>query len=327
MSNRKLSNEQLENMLKNYCTRTKDIAFDVKQKNRQPIYNRNGFKICIISLSLALVLSLGIFTTQLSNKNDDYSVNTENRETTQNLSSESSKEPKGFVVKAFAAELDDKEPVIVRKEKIYDSYSFEITRSLETVQFKEDGSIFTGDDFGYDGELSDCQIISFSIQPFYFNVEGDNIVSYDISCEKGELNTYIDSLKTQMLEGDNSISQDDYFKKGKSLSVEYDSENPDYVRASWYPGEYLDKKILEDTGIDASSELTKDECERVSEYKEENLKNSDDYTEYFGDIIDITVHYADGTSEQTQIEISVDYKSYDDIEKGSGAGAYVVCYK
>lgn len=327
MSNKKLNDEQLENMLRNYCTRSRENAFDVRQKCRSHLYNKKYFKIGVVSLSLALVLSFGIFASQFSNIINYNSVNIANNGTTQNVSSENSKEPKGFIVKAFAAEVNDKEPVIVRNEKTYDSYTFDITKRLETVQFKEDGSILTGDDFDYDGELTECQIITFSIQPFYFSVEGDDITSYDISCEKGELHTYIDSLKTQMIDGDNSISQDDYFKKGKSLSVVYDSENPDYMQAFWNPGNYLDKKILEDTGIDTSTELSDEECKRVSEYKEKHLQNSDDYTEYFGDTISITVHYKDGTTEQAQIEISIDYKSYDDIEKGCGAGAYVTCYK
>lgn len=327
MSNKKLNDEQFENMLRNYCARSRENAFDVRQKSRNHFYNRKSFKISVVTFSLALVLSLGIFASQFSNTINDNSFNIANSETTQNVSSENSKEPKGFVVKAFAAEVNDKEPVIVRKEKTYDSYPFDITKRLETVQLKEDGSIFTDDDYDYDGELTECQIVSFSTQPFYFSVEGDNITSYEISCEKGELSTYIASLKRQMLGGDNSISQDDYFKKGKSLSVEYDSEKPDYMQTLWNPGNYLDKKILEDTGIDTSTELTYDECKRISEYKEEHLQNSDDYTEYFGDTISITVHYEDGTSEQAQIEISIDYKSYDDIEKGCGAGVYVTCYK
>lgn len=327
MSNKKLTDEQLDNMLKNYCRRTRESAFDVKQKQNNNIYRRNGFKICVVSLSLVLVLSLGFFATQFSDLFDNIGVNNFGTETTQNETSVNSKEPKGFVVKAYAAELEDREPAIVREEKTADSYPYDITKTFATIQFKEDGTIHTGDDFDYEGELYDCQIFSLAFEPFYFSVEGDNITSYDISCEKGELITYIPELKTQKSEGDNSISQDDYFKKGKLLSVQYDSENPEYMQAMWCPGEYLDKKILEDTGIDPSAELSYEECKTVSKYKEEHLKNSDDYTEYLGDNISITVHYADESSEQAQIEISIDYKAYDDIEKGSGAGNYVTCYK
>lgn len=327
MSKKKFNDEQIDNMLKNYCTRTREGAFDVKEKRSNNLYKRNGFKICVVSLSLALVLSIGFFATQFSDLFDNIGGNNSGIETTQNGTSVNSKEPKGFVVKAFAAEIEDSEPAIVREEKTADSYPYDITKIFATIQFKEDGTILTGDDFDYEGELYDCQIFSLAFEPFYFSVEGDNITSYDISCEKGELITYIPELKTKKSEGDNSISQDDYFKKGKSLSVQYNSENPECMQAMWYPGEYLDKKILENIGIDPSTELTYEECKTVSKYKEEHLTNSDDYTEYLGDNINITVHYADGTSEQAQIEISIDYKDYDEIEKGSGAGNYVTCYK
>lgn len=329
MSNKKmLTDEQLDNMLKNYCTRTRESAFDVKQKRgRISFYKKKSFRVCVVSFSLVLILSLGFFATHISNLYGHGSINNSSGEINENVLSENSNEPKGFIVRAFAAEIENNEPVIVRDEKTSDSYRFDISKSVESIQFKEDGTVLTGDDFDYEGEIIDYQMFSLAFEPFYFSVEGDNIISYDISCEKGNLITYIPDLKTQMLEGDDSISQDDYFKKGKSISVEYNSENPDYMLAMWYPGEYLDEKILEDTGIDTSTELNYDECKIVSEYKETHLKNSDGYTEYLGDNISITVNYADGTSEQAKIEISIDYKSYDYIKKGTGAGNYVTCYK
>ncbi|MGN1138500.1 MAG: hypothetical protein ACI4RM_03565 [Ruminococcus sp.] len=96
--NKKISDYEIDTMLKNYCARRSQIAFDASMEERK-MTKRKGFRIATTAFALIAVLSAGIFTNFMFTGNDK----AENHN--------------GFFVTAYAAETTSDEATVITKEK------------------------------------------------------------------------------------------------------------------------------------------------------------------------------------------------------------------
>ncbi|MDO4749087.1 MAG: hypothetical protein Q4A12_07940 [Eubacteriales bacterium] len=158
-----------------------------------------------------------------------------------------------------------------------------------------------------------------SLEPIWFSMSGKDIETFDYKCENGLLYYVIPDLKIEMLEGNDKINQDDYFKKGKELkNIPYKSDTENYIFVSWFSLK-LDDEAAKHYGKDIAEISETD----MRNYRTEHLKNSDDFTYYFGDTITVTAHYKDGTQETAVIEVTVDTWDSDNTTYGN----YVLKYR
>lgn len=203
--------------------------------------------------------------------------------------------PKGFLISASAAE---REPIV-----------------LENVELE----LCPKEEKGLYADIV-CDNGDVSVEPIWFNMKGENVKTFDYKCEKGELQYVIPQLKDEMLKGEASITQDDYFKKGKELkNIPYDNKNPEHIFVGWY-NLSLDEEVEANFGKNFFDEAFTDE---VKSYKKELLKTNEDFNRYFSDNITITAHYEDGTLETAVVEITIETRE----ESGKIYGNYVCKYK
>ncbi len=202
--------------------------------------------------------------------------------------------PKGFSVSASASERE-----AIKLDSV----------KIELCPKDEKG-------FGGDIRLENGMV---SLEPIWFSMDGEDVETFDYKCENGEMYYVIPDLKTEMLEGNDEITQDDYFKKGKELKqIPYDSKKSNYIFVSWFSMK-LDEEAAEYYGKDIAEISDTD----MRSFRTEKLKNSDDFTYFFGDTITVTAHYKDGTSETAVIEVTVDTYESNGIINGN----YVLKYR
>lgn len=296
-------------MLRNYCSRKSQIAFSARTEEQKMKANKTIFKISATAVCLVAVLSAGIFSSLLFGR----------------YKSQETGVPSGFSITAYAAE-NEQEPVVLSNIK---------------TELSSNGGENSFPDIVVDYNERYGKLIS--VEPITFSISGKKLESIDFSCGNGYLNYIIPELKEQKLNGDNYISQDDYFKKGKKLeNVPYKNGNPHYANVYWYPGDRDTKELSEYLAQhgytdDELSELyeTDDELARLrKEFRDKILNTSEDLTDYYGDTITVTVHYNDGTTESADIEVAVNYEQIggtDTLEDGTtenyGIGKYVLSYK
>ena len=203
--------------------------------------------------------------------------------------------PKGFTISASAAQ---REPVVLENVEVELCPKEE--KGLYADIIFEDGMV--------------------SLEPIWFNMNGENVETFDYKCENGELYYIIPELKEQMeTEKDSSITQNDYFQKGQKLEcIPYNSEDPNYIFVSWYS-----YRLDEEASAFFDTDISEISDEDFRNYRTERLKSAQDFTRYFGDTITVTAHYKDGKSETALIEITVETREVD----GKIYGNYVLKYK
>lgn len=279
--NKMISNNDVDIMLKNYCSRRAQIAFDIDKRKSRLIKSRKGYFAVAVSV-VAVVLVFSLVLVQVINT--DHITNIKDIGVV----------PKGFVISACAAE---REPV--------------------TLQSVEVG-LYSNEETGiYADIIVDNGMVA--MEPIRFNMSGDDIETFDYKCKNGTLCYVIPELKDEMLAGDDTITQNDYFNKGQKLErIPYDSNNPRYIYVSWY------NYSLDQEGMDYLKGLGYQEPygNELTDYRAEHLKTEDDFNRYFGDTINVTAHYKNGTSETAVIEISLDVKE----EGGKIYANYVLKY-
>lgn len=277
--NRNMNDNEFDAMVKNYCRRSRQTAFDADVKNTKSGVKRMKWGAFVVP-AVAFVLVFGFVVLQVfgvSNK-------IQNSGTT----------PKGFYISASAAE---REPVALENVEV------------ELCPKEEKG-------LGGDIAFEDGMI---SLEPIWFNMNGEDVETFDYKCENGLLYYVIPDLKNEMLEGDSTITQDDYYKKSKELkSIPYKSDTENYIFVSWFSLK-LDEEASEYFGTD----IAQVDDAKLRNYRTEHLKTKEDFNKYFGDTITVTAHYKDGTSETAVIEITVD--TWEDGNKTYGN--YVLKYK
>lgn len=271
--NKNTDDIKLDTMLKNYCSRKTQVAFDVELEHTTKVKKHIGF-VPAIACALVLVLAFSFVIFQPE---------------------QTSATPQGFSISASAAERE-----AVELENV----------EVELCSKEEKGLV---SDIVFESGMV-------SLEPIWFNMNGEDVETFDYQCENGLLYYIIPELKEQMLtENDGSITQNDYFKKGKKLeSIPYNSDNPNYIFVSWFSYR-LDEEAAEFFGTDIAQISDED----MRNYRTEHLQTSDDFNYYFGDTITVTAHYKDGTSETAVIEVTVDM--WEDGDKTYGN--YVLQYK
>ena len=205
--NKKILNNNIDIMLKNYCSRKAQIAFDLDLQNSNPMKTKKGFFAVAVSV-MAIILVFSLVLVQVINIDNTTNVN------------DTSVMPKGFVISASAAE---REPVMLQNVEV------ELCPKDEKGLFAD--SVCTNGDV--------------AIEPIWFNMSGENVETFDYKCTNGMMYYVIPELKDKMELSNGKIKQDDYFKKGKKLTdIPYDSSNPEYVFVSWY-SDKIDKEGME----------------------------------------------------------------------------------
>ena len=266
---------KLDTMLKNYCSRKTQVAFDVELEHTTKARKRVGF-VPAVACALALVLAFSVVIFQPEQTHSGVDA------------------PHGFSISASAAE---REPVTLQNVEV------------ELCPKEVKG---LGGDITFENGMV-------SLEPIWFSMNGDNVETFDYKCENGLLYYVIPELKEQKLDGDNSVTQDDYFQKGKELkNIPYKSDTENYIFVSWFSLK-LDEEASQYYGADISQVSDED----MRNYSTEHLQTSDDFTFYFGDTITVTAHYKDGTQETAVIEVTVDTWQDGDITYGN----YVLQYK
>lgn len=277
--NRNLNDNEFDAMLKNYCKRTRQMAFDVEIESKKSgiSYMKWGvFTVPVVAVVLIFSFALlHIF---------DFGGKV--------LSSGAI--PKGFCVSASAAE---REPVV-----------------LENIEVE----LCPKDEKGLGGDIT-FENGMVSLEPVWFSMNGEDVETFDYKCENGLLYYVIPELKEEMHNGDDSITQDDYYQKGKELkSIPYKSDTENYIFVSWFS-----LKLDEEASEFFNTDIAQLDDAKIREYRTKHLKTQADFNKYFGDTITVTAHYKDGTSETAVIEITVDTWKDGDITYGN----YVLKYK
>lgn len=274
--NKKITDNDIDAMLKNYCLRKSQVAFDVELEQTAKNKKNKGL-LPVFACALALIFAFGIVLFKPAKTVDIYTV-----------------EPKGFSISASAAE---REPVVLENVEV------------ELCPKEEKG---LGGDIAFENGMV-------SLEPIWFNMNGEDVETFDYKCENGLLYYVIPELKEEMHNGDRGGTQDDYFQKGKELkSIPYKSDTENYIFVSWFSYR-LDEEASEFFGADIAQLADA----QLRNYRTEHLKTNEDFSYYFGDTITVTAHYKDGTQETAVIEITVDTWDDGDITYGN----YVLKYK
>lgn len=308
MKNKKnISEERLEELLKNYCKREPKYSF--KFRTEEKVMKRKpNFRYAAATLCVAVMLFGGFIALQYTAFSG----------TDKNSSVVSDNAAPGFIVTAYAAESDSGKadgtklksvdtkinPKFPLVEKTYDNFEFDSQ----------------GKSISEDNPLEECEetkivenscLLSFDY--IGLEVTDKDIVSYDIRTDNGEFN-YVDSEKMEKYKGkgntDSSII-DKYFQKGSEINgIPVDANNPNKSIVNWYPAPYkLFNEINKTTGSDFNIDDYYNKFDIMSKMSpeiDERLKTAEDFTNYFGAVINITVHYKDGTSENGIIKIMLD---------------------
>lgn len=181
-----------------------------------------------------------------------------------------------------------------------------------------------------------------AIEPVYLDLTGKNVKSYSFECDNGTLHYIVPDLKQKMLDGDTSITQDDYFKKGSSLkNIPYNSYSSyidwdplDSKGNSRYDSDF--EKYLEGRGCSPAEakefvypigdkEPDKKLYRLRADFYKERYKTAEDLNKDFGGEIKVSVRYKNGKTESAVIAISYEYE-YSKAEN-SVFGYYKLRYK
>lgn len=300
-NNKDISDERLEEMLKNYCRRQPERYF--KFRTEEKIMKRKStFRYAAVTLCVLLVLFGGFAVLR-------HTV----------FSGINEKSTPGFIVTAYAAEPENGENQGTKLDGVSTKISQQalVNKSYADRQFDLQGNQINSDETS----VEDIQTVKNACQLGYnyigLEVSGDNIVSYDISTDNGEFN-YVDSEEMKKYKGSGNTDRsiiDKYFHKGQTISdIPVDKNNPHKSIVSWYPSaDKLFNEINSETGLagDVDSYYVQyDVMSKFSPEIDKRLNTAEDYTKYFGTDISITVHYNDGTSETGKINVTLDENGF-----------------
>lgn len=349
MKNKNFTDNRIEEMLCNYCSRTPQKAFDFKNEKVKINRNKKVFRYATVCLFIVLILSAGIFSNQI------YGIFSQGQNTGTTSEDKKSAVPSGFMVTAFAAEMSDdcdvdnlenKSDKLTDVQAVVECFGkdYSVSKTWETRQFKEDGSMYKKakvfgdviydndektygdkeDDSDYTGKIYNQDVLQISFMPVYIKIISNNVESIDISSKDGAIAWYQNIKETN----DNDLNSSSYLLRHDRSLNNLNAQDLSDRYVCWYPDGTLTDEVLEHTGVDLCNtdffSLKKDDFTKADSYSNAVLQTSKDFTKYFGDTLTITAHYTDGTTETAEIEITIDYtKQSEDV----GYGNYVMCYK
>lgn len=306
-NNKEISEERLEEMLKNYCRRQPKHYFKYKadKAEEKTMKRKPSFKYAAVTLCILLMLFSGFAALQ-------YTV----------FSGINQNDPPGFFITAYAAEPENGENQGTRLDGVSTKISQQalVIKSCADRQFdSQENQTDSNTNSAGDGENTQtvknaCQL---GFNYISLEVSGDNITSYDISTDNGEFN-FVDTDEMEKYKGSGNTDRsiiDKYFHKGQTISgIPVDKNNPYKSVVTWYPSaDKLFKEISNETGLPGDIDsyyISYDIMNKFSPEIDNRLHTAEDYTKYFGTDISITVHYNDGTSELGKIHITLDENGF-----------------
>lgn len=292
MNNRK----KIEEMLVTYGKRTAPYTFRVKaeaQKQRPSI----SFRAVIATACALMLLLTGVTVFKVAR---DTEV------------SQGDAQDRGFVISVQATSGNEvelgEEAVCLDLEKPL------VKKSVGISDFHKDGSPSSEFNPASGEDVIYKELTTISIESLGLKISGEDIESYDVSSAQGEL-IWVDFKAREIYK--ETGAQTDYFHRGSEFEnlEPFDEEDPYTYVVSWYPGELLNKDIFEATGVDPTEKnLTLDKMSKISEATDELLQSGEDFTKYFGDVLTVTIHYNDKTTETVEIKITLDEHGYCYVE-------------
>ncbi len=315
MNDRKrISDDNLEEMLKNYCSRKPDRVFELRKDNKT--MKRNTiFKVATAGVCAAAVLTVGLFSNHIPFSMGDDTASAiqqlENSLTINACAVEAGNMDVDFTT--FAENglggvktgtttlyfLDDEEKTMLEGEQL--------NEYLSAGQAQYNGyDVLTKEDMGIE-----TYVVA-------INISGNNIESYSIESQKGDLFFYDRSKEDVYFSIETAEAPDEdttclwsceydlYLDKERITKLEnipYDAVNKDNVLLEWSPS-WIDffNDLCELTG----EGVTYENCDLRIAAANELLQTAEDYTKYFGDTLTLTVNYEDGTSVTREVVITLD---------------------
>ena len=281
--NKKISNYEIDTMLKNYCARRSQIAFDASMEEKK-MTKRKGFRIAATAFVLIAVLSVGIITNYIFAGNN------------------TAKKHNGFFLVANAAEATADEIKLGNEFKPIAklTHSKKTTRLIQKVNNGEAGeadfsSIFSADCFDFDLFCKGNNInkITYTINGGSFRIK-----------DTGNLT----DLKKMYLLGEydeNDIDSNLYDDEYSTYTVDKNKQNKlgkiELVAGAELTAENVPEAVMRAAGFDESV------------YSSEIYKNADavkkDFDEYLNYIfknlrVKVKVTYSDGSFDNKTLAFS-----------------------
>lgn len=288
---RRISDEALEQMLGNYCSRTPERIFEFKEGRRTSVKS-TFLKAAVVGVCAAAALTVIVLPEDAFFK----------RNGDTDTSAVSTSVENKLIVNASAAEATS----VGVDFKINTDEEYQLLGATvpgtETLYFLDDGNgtPLEGDELnayiesgeaqynGYDVITQEDVAISYGC--IIIDVQGQNLDHYDVTTESGDV--FVKASK-------------DYFEMGKAIyNIPYDEDNPHNILLEWVPSsEIYHREIFDETG---DGTVTIENCQKRLAAVEEKLQTADDYTRMFGDTVTIIAYYKDGTSEVMTAVITLD---------------------
>lgn len=307
MRNKKrISEDRLDEMLKNYCHREPQYIFNVRTEEKV-MKRKPTFRYAAACLCVAVLLCGGLIALQYT----AFNTSTENNPSS---GSKAHNTIPSFIVTAYAAENNEFSGTELSgvDTKIC-PFIPTVMKEYSDIEYNSQGISVSGDNPLEYGESSATltNICNLRLDKITLEISDENIDSFDVSTGNGYFN-YLNMDAYREYHNSEGSDTDKYFKMGTSINdIPYDNENPDNSIVYWFPSsDKLDSEIREITGLEDVSYEYYENAKIVSSEKENLLKTAEDFTKYFGGTITITVHYKDGTTETGKINISFDENGF-----------------
>ena len=296
----KFTDETIDKMLNNYFSRKPSVTFSADfEKEKRSVFDMKAnfiFRAAAVCACFA-VLGVGIFSAVHGQK-----VNNSPEQIADNGDSESS-ECNAFVLTAYAADIDTQGnwntsmKSFPRREKGIGEFGG-VYYSEENIYFLDDNPddneksslisealdryLASGESKWNGYDVIKKRDTSFEFYGINLNIDGENILTYDVECESGEVFCYSDA------------------NYDETINLPFDGEH--FVE--WMADiEKIEKEVfLEIEG----GMVTAGTVDRRVEAAEKALQTAEDYTYYFGDTLTVTAHFKDGTAQRKHIYITLD---------------------
>ncbi|MCQ4114098.1 MULTISPECIES: hypothetical protein [unclassified Ruminococcus] len=229
--------------------------------------------------------------------------------------SDSSKADLGFIVTAYAAEPNSSNGTKLNSvDAKISPFIPTINKELSSREYDSQGKQISEDNPLSEGETPTVlnDVCGLGFDNISLEISGEDIESFDITSDNGYFN-YVNMDAYREYHNNEGTNIDKYFKKGNSIiDIPFDSENPNNSIVNWYPSsEKLNNEIEETLGLNVEDYYNDYETAKaVSPEIDIRLQSAEDFTNYFGATIKITVHHKDGTLENGRVCITFDEKGY-----------------
>lgn len=314
------NNNSIDNMLKNYYSRGVDVKFDVKEtpqpnkiRRLKPIYKYAAAVACVVAAIAVVIYNVGIKDVIVSGKTDiqpTVSQNTEHR----------------FSISAYAAEVDPE-----TKESILNEITKTAKLTRGGVYFIDNYVNFNDNDLymsSSHGSIDDYQssytkiyqdIVSYHVG---LNIRGDDVESFDVSCSRGNFNYSEENYEfdkainfdvTPVLLDGGVIRDNPHpgsYEYGNNASgISYSDKKSLF----WFPDidglrKEIDNYAKNTVGItenDIYATCTKADFDKYYGAQDEFFTKHK-INEFIDDVINITLHYKDGSYQKVRVGITLD---------------------